>query len=74
MFVTVHAVIESQGGGYICNITYLSKDKEEIMGRERQHVCIHACVCVSVRERDFSGFGRGPSVGMFALDMTFGVT
>ena len=32
LFVTVHAVMESQGGGYFWSITYLSEDKDEIRG------------------------------------------
>lgn len=35
---------------------------------------MRTCMRVSAREGDCSGFGSGPSVGMFALDMTFGVT
>lgn len=44
MFVTVCAVIEIQGGGGGVFLQhYLSEDKEEIR-REREHVCVHACV------------------------------
>ena len=52
MFVTVHTVIEGQGGGYFCSITYLSEDKEEIRGRERERegICMYMHVSVGDRE------------------------
>lgn len=48
MFVTVRAVIKSQVEGYFCSIIYLSEDKEEIRGREREAVCadMHMRTCV----------------------------
>lgn len=68
MLVKVHTVFEP--GWKIFLQHYLLVRRQEI--RERERLCAHATMCECVR--DCSGFGSGPSVGMFALDMTFGVT
>lgn len=49
---------------------YWSEGRDKM--RETETMC--ACTRASAKEGDCSGFGSGRSVGMVALDITFGVT